>query len=117
MKALFGLLGFIFGAGATMPVYANTENFIIVDVRTRAEFAESHVKGALNIDVLEPDFQSKISKLDKSKTFKVYCRSGNRSGQALRTMNSIGFKDVENLGSLNQALKKLNRQCEGNSPC
>lgn len=117
MKSLLGVLSFIFGAGSVMPVYANTENVIIVDVRTREEFEESHAKGALNIDVLKSDFQSEILNLDKSKVFKVYCRSGNRSGQALRTMKSLGFKDVENLGSLNQAIKKLNSQCESRSPC
>jgi phage shock protein E len=117
MKSLLGVLSFIFGTGSGTPVYANTENFIVVDVRTLEEFEESHAKGALNIDVLQPDFQSQILKLDKSKVFKVYCRSGNRSGQALRTMKSLGFKNVENLGSLNQAIKKLNSHCEGISPC
>ncbi len=117
MKAIFGLFAFIFGTAGAIPVYANTENFVIIDVRTHDEFLESHVLGALNIDVLSPDFKSKISALDKTKIYKVYCRSGNRSAQAMQTMKSIGFKDVENLGSLNQAAKRLNRQCAGNSSC
>ena len=117
MKTFLEFFYFIFGDRAALPAYVNTEKFIIIDVRTREEFEESHVKGALNIDILQPDFQIEILKLDKSKTFKVYCRSGNRSSQALQTMNSIGFKDVENLGSLNQAAKRLSRNCEGKSSC
>lgn len=104
-----GLLAFLFGAGMVPPVYANSENFVVIDVRTAEEFAQSHVENALNLDVFDSGFQTEIAKLDKSKTYKVYCRSGNRSGQAERLMKSLGFQDVENLGSLSQAAKRLNR--------
>ncbi|MBL7555236.1 MAG: rhodanese-like domain-containing protein [Bdellovibrionaceae bacterium] len=49
--------------------------------------------------------------------YKVYCRSGNRSGQAMQLMKSLGFKDVENLGSLMQASQRLSRKCEGRNSC
>lgn len=117
MKAFLSFIPFIFGAGTTSIAYANTDNFAIIDVRTAAEFNESHVKGAQNIDVLEKNFSDKISKLDKTKTYKVYCRSGNRSQRAADIMKSSGFMDVENLGSLSQAAKKLNRPCEGKGSC
>lgn len=113
MKTLFGLFALILGAGSSLPVYANSESFVVVDVRTPAEFKESHVTGALNIDFLNSDFKSKIAQLDKTKIYKVYCRSGNRSGQAMQLMKSIGFKDVENIGSLLQASQRLSRKCEG----
>lgn len=117
MKAILSFFVFIFGFGTSPSIYANTDNFIILDVRTAEEFNDSHVIGALNIDVLDSNFQSKISKLDKTKTYKLYCRSGNRSGRAAQIMKSKGFSDVENLGSLNQAAKRLNRKCEGKGPC
>lgn len=96
--------------------YATAESIAILDVRTEAEYRESHVQGALNIDVRENDFKDKLSKLDKSKTYKVYCRSGNRSGQALKIMKTLDFNNIENLGSIEAAAKKLNLTCIG-KPC
>jgi len=95
---------------------ASTENVVILDVRTSAEFNESHVKGALNIDIRENDFKDKIAKMDKSKTYKVYCRSGNRSSQAIKIMKDLDFKNIENIGGLEKAAKTLNTTCVGN-PC
>lgn len=113
MRFKMGLLSLLFGISAAPKVYANTEDFVILDVRTPAEYAESHVQGSLNIDLLDASFKNKITKLDKNKIYKLYCRSGNRSGQAASFMKELGFKDVENIGSLGQASKKLNRSCEG----
>ena len=42
-------------------------------------------------------FESDINKLDKTKVYAVYCRSGNRSGQATALMVKNGFKTVFNL--------------------
>jgi phage shock protein E len=117
MKAILVLLAVFFGIIRALPVKAATEGPTIIDVRTAEEFAESHLKGAINIDVLQPDFKNRISRLDKTKIFKVYCRSGGRAGKASELMNSAGFKNVENLGGLNQASKKLNLQCDGKGSC
>ncbi|MDX9731042.1 MAG: rhodanese-like domain-containing protein [Bdellovibrionales bacterium] len=87
--------------------------YIVIDVRTSGEYAEGHVEGALNMDIYESSFRARLSALDKSKSYKVYCRSGNRSGQAERLMKSMGFKDVENMGSLGQALRKTKQSCKG----
>ena len=80
---------------------------IVIDVRTPAEFKEAHTKQALNIDVTQDDFKTKIVKLDKTDTYKIYCRSGNRSERALGIMKELGFTHVENLGSLESAKKAL----------
>ena len=113
MKNLISnFLALFFTAGTYNITYADTSNFNIIDVRTADEYSNGHVKDSTNIDFLKPDFKEQILKLDKTKTYKLYCRSGNRSGQAMKIMKSLGFKDVENLGSLNQAAKKLNRTCE-----
>ncbi len=109
MRTLMGILSFILGTQSSGPVYADASKFTVIDVRTAEEYKSGHVDGALNIDFLKNDFDSQIGKLDKSKTYKVYCRSGNRSGQAEKKMKAIGITDVENLGSLEQAMKRLSK--------
>jgi len=69
---------------------------IILDVRTAEEFKSGHLKGALSIDFRSSDFESKIKQLDKKKTYLLYCRSGNRSGQAMAVFKKNEFKKVYN---------------------
>lgn len=110
-----GFFTTLFSLSVNQTALADTKNMVIIDVRTDAEYQDGHVQNSVNIDILNPDFKNKIEKLDKNKTYKVYCRSGNRSSQAEKMMKSLGFKDVENIGSLNQAIKKLSSTCEGKS--
>jgi rhodanese-related sulfurtransferase len=70
---------------------------ITLDVRTPGEFNEGHIEGAQLIDFQSGNFESEIATLDKSKTYAVYCRSGNRSGQALKVMSDAGFSNLYNL--------------------
>ncbi|RYZ69648.1 MAG: rhodanese-like domain-containing protein [Proteobacteria bacterium] len=88
----------------------------VIDVRTPEEFSESHVVGAQNIDVQNSSFKEQIQKLDKSKKYVLYCRSGKRSGKAKAEMKALGFKEVENFGSVGDAAKKLDKRCEGAKP-
>ena len=69
-------------------------NVVVLDVRTPAEFAEGHLANAINIDFQSGNFESEISTLDKNATYAVYCRSGNRSGQAVKVMADLGFTDL-----------------------
>lgn len=69
----------------------------LLDVRTKAEFAEGHIAGATVIDWNDPSFSSKVAELDKSKQYLVYCRSGNRSAQAVAAMREMGFTDITEL--------------------
>ncbi len=73
-------------------------NYIIVDVRTKEEYDESHVKGSINIPYDEID---ENTNLDKSKTIIVYCRSGNRSSKAYNNLKSLGY-DVYDLGAFDK---------------
>lgn len=70
---------------------------VLLDVRTPVEFAAGHISGATNIDFESGTFESDIQKLDKSKSYAVYCRSGNRSGQATALMAKDGFTSIFNL--------------------
>jgi rhodanese-related sulfurtransferase len=63
----------------------------VVDVRTPGEFAEGHLDGALNIDWQGANFAAEISNLDPAADYVIYCRSGNRAGQAISFMQSNGF--------------------------
>lgn len=76
----------------------NDKNSVILDVRTDDEMAEGYIPNATHIDIyLGQGFIDELQKLDKSKNYYVYCRSGNRSGQACAIMNSIGFETAYNL--------------------
>lgn len=73
-------------------------NAFILDVRTPEEVEEGYIPNATNIDIyLGEEFMSELEKLDKTKNYYVYCRSGKRSGQACSIMNSMGFANTYNL--------------------
>ncbi len=74
------------------------ENAVILDVRTEEEFVEGYIPTATNIDIYKGQgFIDEIEKLDKSKNYYVYCRSGARSAQACALMNQQGFENANNL--------------------
>jgi len=72
-------------------------NTVLLDVRTSAEIAQQKIDGAVELDFYSPDFAKKVAALDKSKTYLVYCRSGNRSGQACKIMQNQGFSRLYNM--------------------
>lgn len=71
-------------------------NYIIIDVRTKEEYDEGHIKDAINIPYDEID---ENTNLDKDKTIFVYCRSGARSSNAYNTLKNLGYT-VYDLGAL-----------------
>jgi len=74
------------------------DDAIILDVRTEDEFENGYIPNAKNIDIyLGQEFISELKRLDKNKSYYVYCRSGNRSGQACAIMNQLGFENAYNL--------------------
>lgn len=73
------------------------QGVVTLDVRTPGEFNEGHIEGSQLIDFQSGNFENEIAALDKSKTFAVYCRSGNRSGQAVKVMREAGFNNLYNL--------------------
>jgi rhodanese-related sulfurtransferase len=70
---------------------------VTLDVRTPGEFAEGHIEGARLIDFQSGNFENEIAALDKNASYAVYCRSGNRSGQAVKVMQDAGFTNVFNM--------------------
>ena len=74
-------------------------DFMIIDVRTPEEFAEGHIENAINIDFYSQTFEEELDRLDRGKAYFIYCRSGNRSGQAREIMKAMGFTEVYNLSA------------------
>ncbi|MCX8020289.1 MAG: rhodanese-like domain-containing protein [Chitinophagaceae bacterium] len=73
-------------------------NVVLIDVRTPEEFSQGHIPGARMIDYLQTEtFRKELNRLDKNKTYLLYCRSGNRSKQAMQEMIQSGFKNVYEL--------------------
>jgi rhodanese-related sulfurtransferase len=66
----------------------------VIDVRTPEEFAEGHLAGATMIDFQSPTFADDVAELDRAGRYLVYCRSGNRSGQAVEVMRQLGFGEL-----------------------
>ena len=80
---------------------AESENVILLDVRTPQEYNEGHIAGAINIDQAQGDFINKVEKqLSKDKTIAIYCRSGRRSANAARIMADVGYKLVNLTGGI-----------------
>ena len=97
--AVTGLTGCSAQEPIDMSAYA-----AVIDVRTPAETSDGHLDGAKLFDVQDAAFMSNLETLDKSADYYVYCRSGNRSGQAIETMKANGFTgELRNGGALANA--------------
>lgn len=104
-KIIIGLIliSFICGCSSTknkeidnsLEKILNSNNYLVIDVRTKEEYEEGHVVDSLNIPYDEID--ENIA-LDKSKTILVYCRSGKRSSIAYKSLSDLGY-DVYDLGA------------------
>jgi hypothetical protein len=75
----------------------------VIDVRTPEEVATGYLEGAVFIDWNSPTFIDEVSKLDPAGTYVIYCRSGNRAGQAIEAMKELGFTNLTNAGSIAEA--------------
>jgi len=72
-------------------------DFVVLDVRTPGEFAQGHLQGAVLVDYLSPGFRGEMAGLDKTKTYLVYCRTGNRSVSAMGILSELGFHSTYHL--------------------
>ncbi len=67
-------------------------SIVVVDVRTPAEYAQGHIKGAVNVEVTGSSFPENIQKIqDPNKIYLVHCLTNQRSSAALRYMLANGF--------------------------
>ena len=111
MKTLVTALFFLIGTtvfaqskienvdASTFRKYIDEDNTIVlIDLRTEDEIKEKgKIKGAEQIDFLNKDSEAQIKKLDKKKTYLIYCAGGGRSGDCAELMKKEGFSRVVNL--------------------
>ena len=77
--------------------HKNNADFIILDVRTPREFKSGHIEKAILLDYYSKTYTDELKRLDKTKTYLMYCRSGNRSGKTLDLIKNMGFSRVYNM--------------------
>ena len=91
--------------GAITPTQAaaliqNKKDIQLIDVRTAGEYAAGHLANAKLIPVQE--FAQRLAEIDKNKPVLLYCRSGHRSGNALKILQDNGYKDAKHVeGGIN----------------
>lgn len=102
-----GIFGNIFGGNRNnenLAILVNGGAFL-VDVRTPGEFADGNVKGSVNIPL--DQVKNQLSKFKAKDNIVVFCRSGNRSGQAKSILEQNGFNNVTNGGTWQDILSLL----------
>ena len=81
----------------------------IIDVRTIEEWNTGYLQGAVRIGIEAADFTTQLEQLNKTSDYFIYCRSGNRAGQAISIMRDMGFTgELVNGGSVAEASQMLN---------
>ena len=78
-----------------------TNGYILLDTRTREEYDQSHIPGALLIPHTEIAERAEEELPDKDQLILVYCRSGNRSKQASEVLAELGYTNVKEFGGIN----------------
>lgn len=79
---------------------------VVIDVRTDEEYNNGHLAITNHqFNLLDGEFENQLVNLDKIETYYLYCRTGNRSGQAARMMKENGFENVYNVGGFSDLAK------------
>lgn len=76
------------------------EDVIILDVRTKGEYESGHIKGAILLELDDIKLAAEEKLPNKNIKLLVYCRSGNRSKQASRTLVELGYANVYEFGGI-----------------
>ena len=89
------------GMDEAIEIMEKESDYIILDVRSPAEFSEKHIPGAINVPN-ESIASDEIAELpDKEQLILVYCRSGNRSKTASQALADLGYTNVYEFGGIN----------------
>lgn len=79
--------------------FNQTDNAVLLDVRTPEEYAEGHIEGSRNIPLDEIACVQDIIR-DKQTSLYVYCLSGGRSGRAVAALRQMNYTNVKNIGGI-----------------
>ena len=86
---------------------------LIIDVRSKEEFAEGHVEDAINIpaeNFMRPHLPDELKHAPKEEHIILYCMSGNRASAVQATLQRLGFMHVENSIDKNQTEHRIRRR-------
>ncbi|MCK5828337.1 rhodanese-like domain-containing protein [Candidatus Bipolaricaulota bacterium] len=72
--------------------------FVLMDIRTSAEVESEHLSGAIELDFYSDTFEDDLASLPRDRIYLIYCRTGNRTGQAFQVMEELGFEQVYDMG-------------------
>ena len=102
ISAIFGVTGC-----AAEPLNA-ADYSAVIDVRTPEEWAQGRLDGAVRMGIADSDFVAQLATLDPQADYYIYCRSGNRAGQAIDIMRDMGFTgELVNGGAVANASSQL----------
>jgi len=117
-ETFFGKIAEMFGAGAhglnisqeaAKEMMHSAAKPVVLDVRTKAEYKQGHIKGALLVPNTEINQRIEKKIPNKTETVLVYCHSGSRSHMAVRAMRKMGYDEAYSFGGLNTWRGKLVR--------
>jgi rhodanese-related sulfurtransferase len=91
---------------------AKEPDTVVLDVRTPEEYSAGHLKNSVPIDFKDKAFAEKVAKLDKGKTYLVYCAVGGRSAKACGKLDQLDFPKVYNLTGGIKAWEKAGKPVE-----
>jgi len=95
---------------------SNNSGFVIMDVRTPADYRSSHIPGAINLDYFNDSFEFYLGIFDKNLTYLVYCDGGGISGIALDHMETIGYMEIYHILNGFERWKELGYEVEEEDP-
>ena len=110
MSFFSNLLGVFTGA----PAEAIPPNALLIDVRSRSEFASGHIEGAMNVPLESVSNDVRRIAPDPLAPVVVYCRSGMRSSQARSILHGMGYQQVINGGSVSALAARMHREIRCN---
>jgi len=79
--------------------HGGDNTFAILDIRTPGEFQSGHLPDAILVDFYSQAFADQLNRLDKKKTYLVYCRTGNRSTSALSLFKKLKFEKIYHMSA------------------
>lgn len=76
------------------------ENIVLLDVRSKLEYVEGHIEGAINVPVNEIEYEVEEIVPDKTQTIYLYCRSGVRTIMAGDILLELGYTSIYDIGGI-----------------
>lgn len=94
---------------AALEIMGSESELTILDIRPKQDYDIEHIVDAINLDYNGHNFQKKVDKLDKHKSYIIYCKSGVRGGYFMEKMKESGFKGAYNIlgGFVGWKVRKL----------